>query len=122
MVMNRRNFLRAAAGGTLAATCVAPVEAREGKPMPESAVGLLFDGTLCIGCRACMSACKAMSCRRASSGQAYWGVDGMAAATMAAADSMSASAGNMGRREGGADTRASASGRAGHRAGLGRPV
>ena len=58
MVMNRRNFLKAAAGGTLAATCAAPVAAREQKPMPESAVGLLFDGTLCIGCRACMSACK----------------------------------------------------------------
>jgi Fe-S-cluster-containing dehydrogenase component len=26
--------------------------------MPEGAVGLLYDGTLCIGCRACMSACK----------------------------------------------------------------
>jgi Fe-S-cluster-containing dehydrogenase component len=26
--------------------------------MPDGAVGLLFDGTLCIGCRACMSACK----------------------------------------------------------------
>lgn len=58
MVMNRRNFLKAAAGGTLAATCTAPVAAREQKPMPDSAVGLLFDGTLCIGCRACMSACK----------------------------------------------------------------
>ena len=58
MVMNRRNFLKAAAGGTLAATCATPVEAREKRPMPEGAVGLLFDGTLCIGCRACMSACK----------------------------------------------------------------
>jgi Fe-S-cluster-containing dehydrogenase component len=26
--------------------------------MPAEAVGLLYDGTLCIGCRACMSACK----------------------------------------------------------------
>lgn len=58
MVMNRRNFLKAAAGGTLAATCAAPVAAREKREMSEHAVGLLFDGTLCIGCRACMSACK----------------------------------------------------------------
>lgn len=26
--------------------------------MPDDAVGLLYDGTLCIGCRACMAACK----------------------------------------------------------------
>jgi Fe-S-cluster-containing dehydrogenase component len=58
MVMDRRSFLKAAAGGTLAATCTAPVAARDQREMPEGAVGLLFDGTLCIGCRACMAACK----------------------------------------------------------------
>jgi Fe-S-cluster-containing dehydrogenase component len=54
----RRNFLKAAAIGTVAATCVRSAEARENKEIPPQAVGLLFDGTLCIGCRACMVACK----------------------------------------------------------------
>ncbi|MCM8597122.1 MAG: hydrogenase 2 operon protein HybA [Candidatus Accumulibacter sp.] len=59
MGMDRRNFLKAASGGTLAASCVPSVQARETRTMPEGAVGLLYDGTLCIGCRACMAACKA---------------------------------------------------------------
>lgn len=58
MSINRRNFLKAAAGGTLAASCAGTAEARAPRQMPPDAVGLLFDGTLCIGCRACMSACK----------------------------------------------------------------
>lgn len=64
MTITRRNFLRrAAAGGTAAAAACATlapagVEARESLKVPENAVGLLFDGTLCIGCKACMSACK----------------------------------------------------------------
>ncbi len=63
MSINRRNFLRAAAGGTAAAAACAtltamPAEARENKTLPDNAIGLLYDGTLCIGCKACMSACK----------------------------------------------------------------
>ncbi|EME68643.1 hydrogenase 2 protein HybA [Paramagnetospirillum caucaseum] len=64
MTITRRNFLRrAAAGGTAAvAACAtlapAGAEARENLKVPDNAVGLLFDGTLCIGCKACMSACK----------------------------------------------------------------
>lgn len=56
---SRRGVLRMAAGSG-AAVAVAPAVA-EGRPIrarPEKALGLLFDGTLCIGCRACMSACK----------------------------------------------------------------
>lgn len=55
--MNRRQFFKAAAAGT-AATCVGSAEARGNKQIPPEAVGLLFDGTLCIGCKACVSACK----------------------------------------------------------------
>ncbi|CAA7614318.1 hydrogenase 2 operon protein HybA [Magnetospirillum sp. UT-4] len=63
MTINRRDFLCRAAAGTAAvsATAVlapAPAEARGNLPIPEQAVGLLYDSTLCIGCKACMSACK----------------------------------------------------------------
>ena len=58
MDSRRRNFLKAATAGTLAAACVQKAEARENLPIPEKAVGLLYDGTLCIGCKACMAACK----------------------------------------------------------------
>lgn len=66
--VSRRGFLRKAAQGTAAATaaaCTAVVAAPEAnalqrppKPMPADAVGLLYDSTLCIGCKACVSACK----------------------------------------------------------------
>ena len=61
MESGRRWFLRSATAGTAAAAaaCAAPeAQARGNKTMSPEAVGLLFDGTLCIGCRACMSACK----------------------------------------------------------------
>jgi Fe-S-cluster-containing dehydrogenase component len=57
---DRRRFLRLAgstAGVAVAATA-GVAQARPNKTMPEEAVGLLFDGTLCVGCRACMPACK----------------------------------------------------------------
>ena len=58
MDTRRRIFLKAAAAGGLAAGCVKVAQARGNREMPPGAVGLLFDGTLCVGCRACMSACK----------------------------------------------------------------
>ena len=61
-MLSRRALLKVVAGGagTMAATAIAePAQARAVKTMPEGALGLLFDGTLCIGCRACMPACKA---------------------------------------------------------------
>ncbi|MBU0621991.1 MAG: hydrogenase 2 operon protein HybA [Gammaproteobacteria bacterium] len=58
MSINRRDFLKGAlAGGTLLATAT-PVAARENLTMPPEALGLLYDSTLCIGCKACVSACK----------------------------------------------------------------
>jgi ferredoxin len=55
--MDRRQFFAAAAaGGTaLAAT---PACARGNKTMPPDAVGLLYDATLCVGCKACVASCK----------------------------------------------------------------
>lgn len=55
--MKRRDFLKAAAAG--AALCSAGVaQARPNLQAPENAVGMLFDSTLCIGCKACVAKCK----------------------------------------------------------------
>lgn len=63
MSINRRDFLKGAAAGSAAvATCAAvatsPAEARENKVLPPKAVGLLYDSTLCVGCKACVVACR----------------------------------------------------------------
>lgn len=62
-MLGRRTLLKGLAGSAGALAAAAAVErdaeARQAKPMPEKALGLLFDGTLCIGCRACVGACKA---------------------------------------------------------------
>ena len=56
--MKRRDFLKATLGGAAIATCGGTAEARPNlEPAPE-AVGMLFDSTLCVGCKACVSACK----------------------------------------------------------------
>ncbi|HEX5803264.1 MAG TPA: hydrogenase 2 operon protein HybA [Azospira sp.] len=59
----RRNFLKgvvAASGAAVAATAVTgrPAEARETRQRPPEALGLLYDATLCVGCKACVAACK----------------------------------------------------------------
>jgi Fe-S-cluster-containing dehydrogenase component len=58
MSLSRRGLLKGAAVAG-AATALAPVaDARERvEPSPE-AVGMLFDSTRCVGCRACQTACK----------------------------------------------------------------
>jgi Fe-S-cluster-containing dehydrogenase component len=64
MSINRRQFLRgvAAGGGAAAVTTVTGGEAeafqRAPKPRPPEAFGLLYDSTLCVGCKACVSGCK----------------------------------------------------------------
>jgi Fe-S-cluster-containing dehydrogenase component len=61
MAINRRNFLKAAAAGGAAAAVLEapkPASARPNSPLPPKALGLLFDSTLCIGCKACVNACK----------------------------------------------------------------
>jgi Fe-S-cluster-containing dehydrogenase component len=62
MALKRRSFLKGAAGGgaLLATAAVAPLpaEARPNKQMPPQAVGILYDSTLCIGCKACVAGCK----------------------------------------------------------------
>jgi formate dehydrogenase beta subunit len=58
MALTRRTALQAllAAGSSLAGA--APAEAAVTFPAPPDAVGLLYDATRCIGCKACMAACK----------------------------------------------------------------
>ncbi|HEY0845755.1 MAG TPA: hydrogenase 2 operon protein HybA [Noviherbaspirillum sp.] len=58
MSIDRRDFLKGALGGGALLATSTTVEARENNPMPPEAVGLLFDSTLCIGCKACVAACK----------------------------------------------------------------
>lgn len=62
MTLTRRQFLTGAGAGAASAACLtstpAQALARDPKPMPEAALGMLYDSTLCIGCQACVSACR----------------------------------------------------------------
>jgi Fe-S-cluster-containing dehydrogenase component len=60
MSIDRRQFLKGVlAGGAAVATCApTAAQARDNLPMPPKAMGLLYDSTLCIGCKACVAACK----------------------------------------------------------------
>ena len=59
MAVNRRDFLKLSAAGIGCALAdeVGAVQ-RETKQLSPDAVGMLYDSTLCIGCKACMTACK----------------------------------------------------------------
>jgi Fe-S-cluster-containing dehydrogenase component len=57
MSISRRNFLKLAGSSALLGT-VGTVEARPNKEPSPDAVGMLYDATLCIGCKACMVGCK----------------------------------------------------------------
>jgi Fe-S-cluster-containing dehydrogenase component len=61
MTITRRNVLKglATVGAVGAAAAVAgDAEAREGFKLSADDVGMLFDSTRCVGCRACQTACK----------------------------------------------------------------
>jgi Fe-S-cluster-containing dehydrogenase component len=56
--MKRRDFLKASLGVPAAALVSEPAQARGNlEPAPE-AVGMLYDSTLCVGCKACVAMCK----------------------------------------------------------------
>ena len=58
---NRRDFLKGVlAGSTALTTCTAmdSADARETNSRPAEALGLLYDATICVGCKACVAACK----------------------------------------------------------------
>ena len=58
--MKRRDFLKltAAGGALLAADAAVSRAATAPEELPPDALGLLYDATLCIGCKACMVGCK----------------------------------------------------------------
>jgi formate dehydrogenase iron-sulfur subunit len=59
MDTDRRSVLKGlAVTATAIAAGPAPAEARAVREAPPDAVGLLYDTTLCIGCKACVVACK----------------------------------------------------------------
>lgn len=61
-VIDRRSLLKGltatAATATALAVTPSPAEARTRRQPPADAVGLLYDATRCIGCKACVVACK----------------------------------------------------------------
>ena len=73
MDLSRRRFLQGAAAGAAAATLPAADAGafgpREPKQLPKNAVGMLYDSTLCIGCRAAGERSKIESRRCASPAQ-----------------------------------------------------
>lgn len=57
--MKRRDFIKGAAGGLALLTLDSKlVDARMVEALPPDALGILYDSTLCVGCNACMPACK----------------------------------------------------------------
>jgi Fe-S-cluster-containing dehydrogenase component len=60
MTMNRRTLLKGAAavGAGAAVSSATSVEASTRPVAPPDAVGMLYDATRCIGCQACVTACK----------------------------------------------------------------
>ena len=74
--MERRDFLKlTAASGLLIAADALPAQASEAKALPPDAVGILYDATLCIGCKSCMVSCKQVNSQK---GGALWS-EGMTA-------------------------------------------
>lgn len=74
MTVDRRTLLKTLAAGASAVMAVpGPASAQGGgrREAPEDAVGLLYDPTICIGCQACVVAC------RQANGDAYDGDDAL---------------------------------------------
>jgi formate dehydrogenase beta subunit len=57
MATSRRSLLTGLAAAGAAAATPRAAHARPPRPVPADAVGLLYDTTLCIGCKACVVAC-----------------------------------------------------------------
>jgi Fe-S-cluster-containing dehydrogenase component len=58
METNRRDLFKIIGAGAAAAVAAPTADARATHAAPADAVGLLYDATRCIGCKACMVACK----------------------------------------------------------------
>jgi Fe-S-cluster-containing dehydrogenase component len=63
MPISRRDLLKgAASGGLLLASGLSSAHATMPETPPPEAVGLLYDATLCIGCKSCVVNCKTKNC------------------------------------------------------------
>ena len=59
MTISRRGFIKGVAGGgLLLASGIPAAKASMSRELPPQAVGILYDSTLCIGCKSCMVNCK----------------------------------------------------------------
>jgi Fe-S-cluster-containing dehydrogenase component len=58
MAINRRDFLKVSAGSSLLLASNVSLADAAPKPLSPDAVGILYDATLCIGCKSCMVNCK----------------------------------------------------------------
>lgn len=59
MPINRRDFLKATGAGLGAlALSAAPVKTASAKQNTDETGSMLYDSTICVGCRACQTACK----------------------------------------------------------------
>lgn len=59
-MLDRRQFLSGCGAGAGGAICAGQAQALARPPhdLPPGAVGMLYDSTLCIGCQACVDACR----------------------------------------------------------------
>ena len=58
MSIDRRDFFKVISAGAVTAATAGSVFAREKKKLSPDAVGILYDATLCIGCKLCETGCK----------------------------------------------------------------
>jgi Fe-S-cluster-containing dehydrogenase component len=58
MGVDRRSFLKGCAVASATAATAPAALAKNKHELPPDAIGLLYDATLCIGCKACVVACK----------------------------------------------------------------
>jgi Fe-S-cluster-containing dehydrogenase component len=58
MNLGRRDFFKILSAGAVTATGVKPALAEPRRELPPKAIGILYDATLCIGCKSCEVACK----------------------------------------------------------------
>jgi Fe-S-cluster-containing dehydrogenase component len=58
MEIKRRDFLKGLAGSAVLAVASPAMAASSEKSRLPDALGILYDSTLCVGCQACMVACK----------------------------------------------------------------
>ena len=58
MNIDRRDFFKVISAGAITAATAGSVFAREKKKLAPDAIGILYDATLCIGCKLCEVGCK----------------------------------------------------------------